>query len=231
MTLLSAVPDDEEQPWASTSCAVCFEDGSPPVPMPCCGKAGSTVAYCRRCIEMVCTMAADEDGVGRCPSCRTHIRMSEPGEHGGEVQVVEKRGTCMMCMSENKVLGDQGMCDACVLGDRFPLRYECSGCRLIQTIPHPMWRYQATPESFGTATWACHMMCDDFTNWRVLPEDAAKVPHFDCPETWTGRREEWLASIRRRRLREQRANGAASSAPSSLRQHVRGTGEEECVVL
>ena len=44
-------------------------------------------------------------------------------------------------------------------------------------------------------------MCGDQTHWRIDPADAHLVPADDCPESW-GRREEWLAQVRRQRRRE-----------------------------
>jgi len=105
-----------------------------------------------------------------------------------------------MCR-KTKVIIDHGQCDACLLGMRFPLHYECERCHRAQQIPHPMWRYQASPTTFGNRTWACHRGCNDQTHWRVVPEDAGKVPDSDCPEGW-GRREDWLAAVRRQRHRE-----------------------------
>lgn len=96
---------------------------------------------------------------------------------------------------------DRGMCDACLLGMRYQLHYECQRCHKAQQIPHPMWRYQETPLEFGNITWACHRDCGDYTHWRVIPEDAAKVPDFDCPDGW-GRRDDWLATVRRQRHME-----------------------------
>lgn len=134
--------------------------------------------------------------MGRCPSCRKYLSIDE----SGAISVTEKQAQCRMCC-QTKVIVDEGMCDACSLGMRFRLRYECDRCHRVAQIPHPMWRYQASPAEFGSATWACHLGCDDYTHWRVIAEDAAKVPDFDCPESW-GRREDWLAAVRRQRHQE-----------------------------
>lgn len=209
-------------------CAVCFEE-EPPFPMPCCGRPGSTASYCRRCIETICSTAPG--GIGRCPSCRHHIRMISGDESkgaAGGVSVEVPRGTCRMCCMGSQAIVARGMCDACLLGSQYRLRYECSRCHKTQMIPHPMWRYQATPAEFGTSTWACHRDCDDFTNWRILPMEALRVPGFDCFTGWVGRREEWLDSIReRRRSRGQEDDGF----DAALSPEEEGEAVEECCVL
>eukprot|EP00927_Polykrikos_kofoidii_P036691 TRINITY_DN30979_c0_g1_i1.p1 TRINITY_DN30979_c0_g1~~TRINITY_DN30979_c0_g1_i1.p1 ORF type:complete len:372 (+),score=46.66 TRINITY_DN30979_c0_g1_i1:75-1190(+) len=184
------------------TCAVCLEE-EPGVNMPCCGRVGSTIRYCRGCIELICKQG---EGTGICPGCRQYISV----DAFGVVSKVEHRAKCQMCNQLRLIVG-RGICDACTLGSRFMLRYECDGgCGRPQRIPHPMWRYQAIPTEFGTTTWACQR-CKAYTHWRVLPEDLPKVPDFDCPESWA-RREHWLASVRRHRQAE-RSEGARS-APS-----------------
>jgi hypothetical protein len=64
-----------------------------------------------------------------------------------------------------------------------------------------MWMYQNQPQEFGTATWACHVGCGDYTHWRIAQNDVMRVPAQHSPSTW-GRREEWLANIREQRLQE-----------------------------
>jgi len=164
------------------------------VAMPCCGREGSSVGYCRRCIEIICEQA---QGVGRCPSCRQYISI----DSSGRVAITENRGQCRMCR-QTKIIVNNQMCDDCLLGSRFALRYECNRCHRLQTIPHPMWWYQPTPTEFGSASWACHCGCGDYTYWRVASQDVHRVPDFDCPEGW-GRREQWLEAVRRQRLQEQ----------------------------
>jgi len=110
------------------------------------------------------------------------------------------------------------MCDACTLGRQHPLLYECEGCGRFQRIPHPMWRYQESAVAFGTETWACHVRCQEQTHWRVAPNDAARVPAFDCPESW-GRREEWLTAIREQRRGA--APGGAAAPPEVRREEAK----------
>ncbi|CAL1155872.1 unnamed protein product [Cladocopium goreaui] len=163
-------------------CAICYEPCAP-VTLPCCGKEGSTVMYCRNCMEIIC---AQGDGIGRCPTCRQCLSI----DGAGVLSISENRQQCLMCRQMHIIVG-RGMCEACNLGDRFSFRYECARCHRIQEIPHPMWRYQKGPSDYGTASWACHRGCDAFTHWRIIPEDATQVPAMECPESW-GRREEWL---------------------------------------
>ena len=92
-------------------------------------------------------------------------------------------------------MDERGVCDACTMGSRHRLRYECRGCGGAQMIPHPMWRYQPSPAAFGDVSWACHVRCGDYTKWRVLPSDLPRVPLADAPESW-GVRDEWLAGVR-----------------------------------
>jgi hypothetical protein len=107
------------------------------------------------------------------------------------------------------------LCGACSVGVRQPLRYECQGCGETQRIPHPMYRYQDDgPHAFGNNTWACHSgRClnqpgnnGGFTRWRVVAEDVGRVPPEEAPDSW-GRREEWLARVRRQRRLEAATGG------------------------
>ena len=112
---------------------------------------------------------------------------------------------------------DTPVCGACSLGIRHPLRYECERCHGVQRIPHPMYRYQVDgPAAFGNNSWFCARgTCQDFTMWRVHPSDVHRVPADDCPEAW-GRREDWFAQVRRQRLSEASAAGAADADAIAL---------------
>jgi hypothetical protein len=63
-----------------------------------------------------------------------------------------------------------------------------------------MWTYQPSPTEYGTASWACHQRCGDFTFWKLINADFEKIPAQHSPVAW-GRREEWLSLIREQRLR------------------------------
>eukprot|EP00457_Paulinella_chromatophora_P011355 gb/GEZN01011489.1/.p1 GENE.gb/GEZN01011489.1/~~gb/GEZN01011489.1/.p1 ORF type:complete len:260 (-),score=52.13 gb/GEZN01011489.1/:374-1057(-) len=160
------------------------------VRMPCCGKAGSSVQFCLSCIRALASLGLD-GRLGRCPSCSKLFTFE-----GGAVVSSQHQATCRMCQ-QTKVIADAQymLCELCVLGSRFCFRYECDSCHRTQRIPHPMWRYQNTTSQFGTATWACHQRCGTYTHWRVLAEDASRIPAEHCPVGW-GRREEWLAEVR-----------------------------------
>ena len=63
-------------------CGICYEE-RPPIRLPCCGHAhGSSVRYCRQCIENVCSefVGADRKKIGRCPTCRAYISCDDTGE-------------------------------------------------------------------------------------------------------------------------------------------------------
>eukprot|EP00746_Dinoflagellata_sp_MGD_P038231 gnl/MRDRNA2_/MRDRNA2_192029_c0_seq1.p1 gnl/MRDRNA2_/MRDRNA2_192029_c0~~gnl/MRDRNA2_/MRDRNA2_192029_c0_seq1.p1 ORF type:complete len:296 (+),score=31.10 gnl/MRDRNA2_/MRDRNA2_192029_c0_seq1:83-970(+) len=63
-------------------CAVCLEE-SPPSPflvMPCCGRPGSSAAFCKDCIDRICF---EGKGRGICPCCRARFQVSS-----GEVSLV-----------------------------------------------------------------------------------------------------------------------------------------------
>ena len=212
------------------TCAVCFEsplaeddddapsrDGAAGVRarMPCCDRGeGATTAVCARCVEVICSQGPG--GVGRCPRCRAYVtvaRAPDPDRPQPRVVVTlaDARGTCVTCRQQRELIlhldpRGRGQCDACALGARHPLLYECARCGGVQRIPHPMWRYQPTPDAFGDVTWACHVACGDYTTWRVHPDEAGNVPLADAPERW-GMRDEWLAGVRAIRRNETRREG------------------------
>ena len=198
---------------ATFECAICWADvEEKPAELPCCGAPppGSSTCYCTRCIEIICEQALG--GMGRCPTCREFIQLVD-----GQIRIAAGLETCAVCnqarpVAERMGWPSQPLCGACAMGVRQPLCYECERCHHIGPVPHPMYRYQATPGEFGNNPWFCQP-CADFTNRRVIPQDLARVPADDCPESW-GRREEWLAQVREQRQREAAAT-AAAVAPAS----------------
>lgn len=176
------------------SCAVCLEDYPEEAcaELPCCTiPATATTRFCRRCIEIICESAPG--GVGRCPNCRSYVRVSETGG----LETADQMGTCTMCTQLRVIVESRGpimLCDSCLLGTNHALRYECDGCGRFQRIPHPMWRYQQTPNDFGTDTWFCHVRCNAQTHWRLAMQDASLVPPADTPESW-GRQVLTLAHV------------------------------------
>ncbi|EEH57116.1 uncharacterized protein MICPUCDRAFT_47417 [Micromonas pusilla CCMP1545] len=181
--------------------------------MPCCDRDGATMAFCVGCVDIICSQGPG--GVGRCPKCRALVRRSNDGARGVFVGA-ELHGTCRMCLQSRTIVDvERNVCDACELGARHALWYECRACAATQRIPHPMWRYQPSAATFGNVTWACQR-CGDYTNWRVHPDDADGVPLGDAPESW-GVRERWLEDVRRTRnegrgRREEDAGGFVDGA-------------------
>jgi hypothetical protein len=231
-----AFPRDGEPPSTSEdpTCAVCLERVFPTSKalMPCCDRVGASVEMCAPCVRFIC--ARGLNGVGRCPKCRAHVRPVVPVVPGGrtnsaartsttstatntnQFELAVMRGTCMLCRQQKDLLDERSVCDACVYGARFALRHECHGCGKTQRIPHPMWRYQTSVESFGNVAWACHGRCRAFTKWRVLAEDVPRVPPEDAPQSW-GTTEAWLAQIRHARREEERARDVEEGGDHSGR--------------
>lgn len=119
-----------EQP----TCAVCLEQLDPPsrgadgerAAMPCCDRDGATMAFCVGCVDIICSQGPG--GVGRCPKCRALVRRSNDGARGVFVGA-ELQGTCRMCLQSRTIVDvERNVCDACELGARHALRYECRAC-------------------------------------------------------------------------------------------------------
>ena len=133
--------------------------------------------------------------MGKCPICmKIFIKVgSDLWRPNGRCQMCGHSGMILaslhFCMVENNELKMNGYCDNCWLCFAYPetyrFEYECNKCGKFQTIPHPMYRYQTTPDAFGTASWACHQQCGDYTYWRIKADQVAKVPNVDKPATWT----------------------------------------------
>ena len=92
----------------------------------------------------------------------------------------------MFCRHKNMVLVTPNLCDACNTGNANPCTYECDRCNQQQRIPHPMYRYQPSPQEFGGATWACHISCHDYTHWRIVESDIDRIPGHEIPTSWAG---------------------------------------------
>lgn len=196
--------EDGAEAYPANGCAICFQKFNSVdvihLPMPCCGRAPSSMQYCKRCLEIIAETNTPT-GVGKCPTCSKYFRF----EDGHLVPLPPLLGTCRMCLQTRALPDPTRLCEKCLLGRLYCLRYQCERCSNVQVIPHPMWTYQPSPGEFGNVTWACHRRCFDYTHWRLLPEDADRIPPNLCPESW-GRREEWLTNIRSIRMTE-RANG------------------------
>jgi hypothetical protein len=181
--------DREEKLHSGFTCSVCLEDETEEnrAKMPCCSRDTSTIAYCRRCVEIICERSPGH--VGRCPTCNKFIAI----DSSGSVSVTERVAACAICRQERTII-DLNCCSPCLLGRRYALVYECNRCHQLQRIPHPMWNYQPTPQEFGTDSWACHRGCGTYTHWRIEASEVEKIPAQECPEGW-GRREEWIAEV------------------------------------
>uniref|UniRef100_A0A7S4RWF0 RING-type domain-containing protein n=1 Tax=Alexandrium monilatum TaxID=311494 RepID=A0A7S4RWF0_9DINO len=177
---------------ADVACAVCLISRDL-VAMPCCPTEGSSTQFCFRCIELICQHGG---GTGKCPKCRKHIVIKN-----GAVALNTEQMRCIMCR-QMRIITENRMCDACNVGCRRPLLYECERCHRRQRIPHPMYRYQPSPQEYCNSSWACHQGCGDYTRWRVVPEDVQHVPPQDAPESW-GLLESQLVRVREQRQREE----------------------------
>jgi len=194
----------------AVSCSICFQE-SPCIAMPCCGREGSSTVFCRACIEIICRRT---QGIGKCPSCRAYIQIEESGL---VCRAEQQDWYCICC--QNKQTGtngvQEGLCDACLLGSHYTLRYECDRCHKSQHIPHPMWRYQPSVTEFTSITWPCLQGCAEQTHWRVAVRDAHRVPDFDCPDEW-GRKEEWLDKVLGNSFNKLRGDPSGSEAPECI---------------
>lgn len=188
----------------NNQCAICFDESIDQksitfAKLPCCGHADatSTIKVCTSCVLVLTTPTWDSSSrVGRCPRCRSWIVLkNQITEEELEISTVTAAGKCKICNQIKDHLVEDGTnCDACFLGRRHPLLYECETCHCTQQIPHPMYRYQASPEQFGTVTWACHGACGKFTRWRVRSDQVGLIPLGDAP--WG--KDQYLQSARAR---------------------------------
>jgi hypothetical protein len=177
----------------SLHCAICYNDvhnfqntAVTFCHLPCCGSEGreerSTQKVCTACIQLLSSPTSDNSKrIGRCPRCREWIVVKESGL---VISTIQQQGQCQVCNQVKGCLVEENVCDACFLGRRRPLFYECEQCHYPQRIPHPMYRYQDSPEKFGSTSWACQGPCQIFTMWRILPDQVRYIPVGDAPEVW-----------------------------------------------
>lgn len=186
----------------SSQCIVCL-DTKHCIPLPCCTCPPS----CMSCITNLAndlfenaealdqlTEEARATKYGNCPICKKVF--AKDGEN-----LSRPVGKCYMCNHGNQQLAAvkfahlvsqavhlEGLCDNCWLCNAYPetyqFVYECDRCGQPQKIPHPMYRYQASPAVFGGATWYCHRGCEDFTHWKILAQYVSSVPNVDKPASW-----------------------------------------------
>jgi len=153
---MSRATSDQDEPSTVQidDCAICWEESLVRANLPCCNiPITSSTQYCQRCIEVICEQG--HMGVGRCPNCRKWIRKEDDA---GTFTVSDRVEPCAVCHKARIIVATHRghpFCDACLMGSRRPLRYECESCHRYQRIPHPMYRYQNTPVEYGNDTWAC----------------------------------------------------------------------------
>jgi len=151
------------------TCAICFHDDLPAAEktsLPCCGKEGSSIQYCKTCMRILLTTTF-YPGMGKCPTCSKWLSLTP--DHNIEI-AQGTYGRCAMCCQPKQIVDRAlNLCELCGLGRRFCFRYQCQRCGRAQRIPHPMWMYQPSATEYTNNTWACHQVCGDYTNWRILP--------------------------------------------------------------
>lgn len=177
-----------KEPMANTRCTICFDGGTDNeiscAKLPCCGKEGETLNLCSVCVLVLSKPTArDQERAGRCPRCRAWIAVSRKADDL-DIHEIRTGGKCSECKQIRKTLVENSVCDACFLGREVPLLYECKECQGVQRIPHPMYRYQETLESFGNVTWTCEGKCDGFSHWRLRQDQASQIPVGDAPASW-----------------------------------------------
>ena len=189
-------------------CAICFDEvhgcstHTSFAKLPCCShaEATSSIKICNGCIILLTTPTDSGDSrIGHCPRCRAWIVVRTPTSAEDkelEISTVAVAGKCQVCCQvKEQLVEDSSVCDACFLGRRKPLLYECQHCHVTQRIPHPMYRYQSKPNEFGNVTWACQGRCGTFTHWRVRADQLSLIPVGDFPAQWG---EDYLEAARER---------------------------------
>lgn len=186
-------------PHQQRQCLVClenFEDGANRaiIQLTCCQRyPSSSNILCAPCAHLLVEHSSIR-GFGRCPLCSVFFKIiGTPGGDEECLEVCRGAGDCRCCL-QVRLLVDGARCSACLLGQRFPLVYNCVQCGCAQRIPHPMWRYLETPTSVTSDTWACHR-CGEQSRWRLHPDAVPMVPLDDAPLSW-GAHDTWLAQVR-----------------------------------
>lgn len=206
-------------------CAVCLDEFMSTsatlsfAKLPCCGDDSETdtVKICSSCVVLSTHPSSDGSSrVGRCPRCQAWISVRAPDGDAPlnlDISKVAGEGICQECNQTKRFLVDDGtVCDACFLGRRAPLLYECEQCHGTQRIPHPMYRYQASPDEYGKKTWSCEGSCQAFTHWRIRPDQIVHIPIGDSPFLPQG---DWTTSARQRIIDARQDLEALSTPPPS----------------
>jgi hypothetical protein len=202
------------------------------------GGGMPAINVCMSCILVLTMVTADGlSRVGRCPCCRTWIAAStvhSPQADSLTIRTLDGSvGQCQTCLQDNETLVEQDppTCDACFLGQRAPLLYECQDCHQVQAIPHPMYRYQSSADSFGSATRACRAIdpgsCNgNSTHWRICKSQLQLIPAGDVPVGWG---EDYL-SLARVKVQSAR-RGISKLEVSTKKLVVPREGDEGCTIL
>lgn len=179
---------EELEHAALDRCVVCLEQpkgSNVYADMPCCQeqKLGHESAtgndICTACVLLLCSPTSDgESRVGRCLGCRQWLAVRTTADATITIEVIDKEGPCGVCNQTKSHLVEQSseagtVCDACFLGKRRALLYECKECHCHQRIPHPLYRYQLpSVNDYGDVSWACQLECQRFTKWKIVPDQA-----------------------------------------------------------
>ena len=156
-------------------CVICFQEPKGSfAEMPCCQK---DPAICSACILLLCSPTTDGTSrVGRCPRCCQWLTVSMGADSLVMIDSITTEGQCEVCnQTKSHLVENDKVCDACFLGKRRALVYECKECHGHQRIPHPMYRYQPSVDTFGDVSkgsWACQLGCQRFTTWKIQPDQA-----------------------------------------------------------
>jgi hypothetical protein len=240
-----------EHTAVSTVCELCEmqlykkddNDHHPSLKMPCC-PGRSLCSTCFRMISYPLHERLDwndpDHRVGRCPFCKMWIQMDQDPRSGMlAVSNPSSSSCCGICNQTKDIcwlrkrLGESPeqqqqqevvVCDACFLGQVQPLWYECRTCRVRQSIQHPMYRYQPSPDAFGNQTWTC-LSCGKFTYWRIVAQQCRYIPIGDAP--WI--REDALLTEAQTRIHE--IQKAVIKEQLQVMEAKQGTQEETCIII
>mmetsp|Transcript_3563 Transcript_3563/g.5975 ORF Transcript_3563/g.5975 Transcript_3563/m.5975 type:complete len:293 (-) Transcript_3563:68-946(-) len=181
--------DSSEEQHNADRCVVCLEQPKGNIvyaEMPCCQQQHPNI--CTACVLLLASpTSGGASRVGRCLGCRQWLSVMTTVDSAVTIDIIDTEGQCDVCNQTKSHLVEQDngkMCDACFLGKRRALLYECKECHGHQRIPHPMYRYQPSVEEFGDVNWACQLECQRFTKWKILEEQAKYIPVGDAPLAW-----------------------------------------------
>lgn len=171
LTTTEKTPENASTAEALIDCGVCL--GPDARKLPCCGGKA-----CRDCIISL-TLPHSDCRAGRCPFCLSWITANAKLETSVVEPVADTR--CDQCKNIKPymlVQNNRTICDACFLGQCYPLRYDCQNCASTQCIRYPLYRHQSNHDAFGTMDWPCDI-CKQSTLWKLSKLE--KVPFGDAP--------------------------------------------------